>query len=105
MVNYGEATFMTKFLQNEGRIKKLNQIKFRVNDSQKTDKKITTNFEAVNGENVIIKAYLDTNLSKRESEVSSIEKSYNEFKLQNNKHCVEKVSMKRAVKTTIQILL
>ena len=35
--------------------------------------------------------------------LSSLEKDYNEIKLQNNKQSVEKVLVQRAVKTTIQI--
>ena len=37
----------------------INQLKLQVYDNYKKDEKITTNFEAVNDEDVIIKAYLD----------------------------------------------
>ena len=40
------------------------QLKLEVNDSYKKDEKLTTKSEAVNGEDVINKAYLDTKLLK-----------------------------------------
>ena len=42
-----------------------NQIKLEVDDTYKEDKKITTNFEAVDNENVINKTYLDEKLKKK----------------------------------------
>ena len=59
---------------------------------------------AVNDENVINKAYLDTNLSKKEGEISYIEKNHNEYKLHNNKQPSKEVLFEGAVKTTIRIL-
>ena len=47
----------------------LNQLKLNVNDTYKKDEKITTNFETSVDADVIIKAYLDTKLSKREGHV------------------------------------
>ena len=41
-----------------------NQLKLEVNDTYKRDEKLTANFEAVNNENVINKAYLDEKLLK-----------------------------------------
>ena len=38
-----------------------NQLKFEAHDTYKTDEKITTNFEPVNGEDIIHKAELDEN--------------------------------------------
>ena len=38
---------------------KINQLKLEVHDTYKKDEKITTNFEAVNDEDVINKAYID----------------------------------------------
>ena len=40
-------------------------------------KKITTNFEPVNDENVIYKAHLDERLKKIDGQISYIEKDYN----------------------------
>ena len=40
--------------------------------------KITTNFEAVNNDDVINKTYLDEKLSKIAGEITYIEKGYNE---------------------------
>ena len=57
-----------------------NQLKLEVHDVYKKDEKITTNFEAVNDEDVMNKAYLDDNLKKIDGHVSYIEKEYNEFK-------------------------
>ena len=39
----------------------INQLKLEVHDTYKKDKKITTNFEVVNNEDVINKGYLDKN--------------------------------------------
>ena len=66
--------------------------------------KITTNFEAVDNEDVIKKAYLDSKLLKIDGHISKLEKDYNELKLQYNKQIVEDILNQRAVKTTIQIL-
>ena len=67
-------------------------------------KKITTNIEAVDDNDVINKAYLDSKLLKIDGQLSKIEKDYNEFKKQYNKQNVKENLIQRAVKTTIQIL-
>ena len=82
----------------------INQLKFEVHDTYKKDEKITTNFEAVNDEDVINKGYLDSNLLKIDGHLSKLGKDYNEFKLQYNKQSVEDILFQRAVKLTIQIL-
>ena len=82
----------------------INQSKLEVHDTYKKDQKITTNFEAVNDEDVINKAFLDDNLLKINGNFSKLEKDYNEFKLQYNKQNIEDILIQRAVKTTIQIL-
>ena len=82
----------------------INQLKLEVHDSYKKDEKITTDFKAVNNEDVINKAYLDEKLLKIDGHLSKLEKDYNEFKLQYNKQSVEEILIQRAVKTTIQIL-
>ena len=82
----------------------ISQLKLEVHDTYKKDEKITTNFEAVNDEDVINKAYLDEKLKKINGHISYIEKDYNEFKIQYNKQSVEEILIQRAVKTTIQIL-
>jgi len=82
----------------------INQLKLEVHDTYKKDEKITTNFEPIDNEDVINKAYLDEKLSKINGHISYIEKDYNEFKLQYNKQTVEDILIQRAVKTTIQIL-
>ena len=81
-----------------------NQLKLEVYDTYKIDQKITTNFEAVDDEDVINKGYLDEKLFKINGHLSKLEKDYNEFKLQYNKQTVEEILVQRAVKTTIQIL-
>ena len=83
---------------------KINQLKLEVHDTYKKDDKITTNFKAVNDEDVINKAYLDEKLKNIDGHISYNEKDYNEFKLQYNKQNVEEILIQRAVKTTIQIL-
>ena len=42
----------------------INQLKLEVYDTYKKDEKISTNFEAVNNEDVINKGYLDEKLKK-----------------------------------------
>ena len=82
----------------------INQLKLEVHDTYKKDQRITTNFEAVDDEDVINKAYLDEKLIKIKGHLSKLEKDYNEFKLQHNKQNVEDILIQRAVKTTIHIL-
>ena len=64
----------------------------------------TTNFKAVNDEDVKNKAYLKEKLLEIIGHLSSSEKDYNEFKLQYNKQSVKEVLIQRAVKRTTQIL-
>ena len=82
----------------------INQSTLEVYDTYKKVQKITTNFEAVDDEDVINKGYLDEKLLKINGHLSKLEKDYNEFKLQYNKQNVEETLIERAVKTTIQIL-
>ena len=82
---------------------KINQLKLKVNDTYTKDEKLTTNFEAVNYDDVINKPFLDEKL-KQNGHISLLEKDYNEFTLQYNEQSAEKVLVQRAVKTTIQIL-
>ena len=82
----------------------LNWLKLKVNDTCKTDEKLTRIFGPSRDDNVLNKAYLDKNLFKIEGHLSLIEKDYNQFKLQSDKQSVEEVLIERAVKTTIQIL-
>ena len=80
------------------------QLKLEVHGTYKKDKKITTNFEAVDDEDVIHKSFLDEKLLKINGHLSKLEKDFNEFKLQYNKQNLEEILNQRAVKTTIQIL-
>ena len=82
----------------------ISQTKLEVHDTYRKDEKITTNFEAVDDEDVIKKGYLDSKLLKINGRLSKLEKDYNEFKLQYNKQNVEDILIQRAVKTTRQIL-
>ena len=79
----------------------LNQIKLKVNDTNKRNEKITTNFEPSDKKDVISKTYLDTNLSKIKASLSIKEKDFNEFKLRNDEQS-EDVLIERAVITTLQ---
>ena len=81
----------------------INNLKLEIHDTYKKDEKITTNFEAVDKEDVINKGYLDEKLLKIDGHLSKLEKDFNEFKLQYIKQSVE-VLVQKAVKTTIQIL-
>ena len=82
----------------------INQLKLEVHDTYRKDEKITTNFEAVDNDDVINKSYLDSKLMKIDGHLSKLDKDYNDFKLQYNKQNVEDILIQRAVKTTIQIL-
>ena len=82
----------------------INELKLEVHDTYKKDEKITTNFDAVNDEDVINKGFLDEKLLKINGHLSKLEKDFNEFKLQYDKQAVEDILVQRAVKTTIQIL-
>ena len=82
----------------------INQLKLEVHDTYKKDEKITTNFDAVNDEDVISKGFLDEKLLKIDGHLSKLEKDYNEFNKQYDKQNVEDILIQRAVKTTIQIL-
>ena len=82
----------------------INQLKLEVHDTYKKDEKITSNFEPVDNEDVINKGYLDSKLLKIDGHLSKLKKDFNEFKLQYNKQNVEDILIRRAVKTTIQIL-
>ena len=51
---------------------KINHIKFEVHDTYKKDEKITTNFEAVDKEDVINKGYLDSKILKINGHLSKL---------------------------------
>ena len=78
----------------------LKQLKLEVHDTFKKDEIKTTNFKAVNYDDVLNKSYLDKRLSKVEGQISYIEKRYKDF-IPHNK---EDLLIERAVGTTIQIL-
>ena len=82
----------------------INQLKLEGHDTYKKDEKLTTNFEAVDNEDVINKGYLDSKLLKINGHLSKLQKDENEFKKQCNKQNIEEILIQRAVKTTIQIL-
>ena len=81
-----------------------NQLKLEVHDIYKKDEEISTNFEAVDNEDVLNKGHLDSKLLKIDGHLSKLEKDYNEFKQQYYKQNVDEILIQRAVKTTIQIL-
>ena len=78
-------------------------MELKVNVTYQKVEKLTTNFETLNEEDVINKTYLHEQLFKKMSHLSKIEKQINEFKSRNRK-LSEKVSIERALKTTVQIL-
>ena len=82
----------------------INNLKLEVHDTYKKNEKLTTDFEPVDNKDVINKAYLDSKLLKIDGHISKLEKNYNEFILQYNKQNVEGILIRKAVKTTIQIL-
>ena len=82
----------------------INELKLEVHDTYKKDEKLSTNFDAVNDEDVINKGFLDEKLLKINGHLSKLEKGFNEFKKQYDKQAVEDILVQRAVKTTIQTL-
>ena len=82
----------------------ISQLKLEVHDTYKKDEKLTTNFEPTDNSDVINKGYLDEKLIKIDGHLSKLEKDYNEFKLDHDKQAVEEILIRRAVKTTIQVL-
>ena len=66
----------------------INQLKLEVHDTYNKDEKLTTNFEAVDNEDVINNGYLDSKLLKTNGHLSKLDKDYNELKLQYNKRNV-----------------
>ena len=82
----------------------ISQLKLEVHDTYKKDEKLTTNFEPTDNSDVINKGYLDEKLLKIDGHLSKLEKDYNEFKLDHDKQAVEEILIRRAVKTTIQVL-
>ena len=116
MINYGFLSY-TKTSQQKIQcmIKTLTNQNSRQTIFMKYEK-ITTNFEPHKIEVVVNKAYLETEISKKDGHLSIIKKNYNEYKLRNDKDAKppfglekpinqsEEVLFERAVKTTIQIL-
>ena len=82
----------------------ISQLKLEVHNTYKKDEKLTTNFEPTDNSDVINKGYLDEKLIKIDGHLSKLEKDYNEFKLDYDKQAVEEILIRRAVKTTIQVL-
>ena len=82
----------------------IKQLKLEVHDTDKKDEKLSLNFEPTDNSDVINKAYLGEKLKQIDGYISYFEKDYNEFKSQYNKQTVEDILIRRAVKTTIQIL-
>ena len=83
----------------------INQLKLEVHDAYKKNEKLTTNFEPVDGSDVINKGYLDSKLLKINGHLSKLEKDYNEFKQQYNKTKFEEILVQRAIRTTIQNII
>ena len=81
------------------------QLKLEVHHTYRKDEKITTNFQAVNDEDVINKSFLDEKLLKLNGHLSKLQKDYNEFKLQYNKQSVEDSLIQTAVKTTVKYFM
>ena len=82
----------------------INQLKLEIHDTYKKDEKLLTNFEPTGSKDVVNKGYLDEKLLKINGLLSKLEKNYNELKLQYNKQSVQESLIRRAVKTTIQLL-
>ena len=68
--NYGYVDSITLFLKKDKiRDFKLNQLKLQVHDTYEKDEKIRTNFEPVNDEDVVTKAYLDEKSLKKDGNI------------------------------------
>ena len=82
----------------------ITQLKLEIQNTYRKDEKLTTDFEPINNEDVITRAFLDEKLLTINGHLSLSEKDHNDFLLKYNKQSVEETSIQRAVKTTIQIL-
>ena len=83
----------------------INQLKLAVHDTFKKDGKLTTKFVPTDDSDVTNKGYLEEKIVKKiNGHITSLEKDYNDFKLQHNKQSVEQVLLQRTVKTTTQTL-
>ena len=105
IINSAKANLITSLLKKD-KVQDINihQLKLEVHDSYKKHEKLITNFEPVNGEDVISKAYLGEKLLKINGHISLLQKEYKEIKLLSDKQSIEEVLIPRAVKTTRQIL-
>ena len=56
----------------------INQLKLEVHDTYKKDENIAINFEAIDDNDVINIAYLDSKLLQIDGHLSKLEKDYNE---------------------------
>ena len=87
---------ITSFFKKKIPDMKFDQLKLDVYHTYKKDENLTTNFEAVNDEDVINKGFLATKISKIEGQISNMGKNYHEFELHNK----EDLQFERAVRTT-----
>ena len=71
---------------------------------KKKMKKLITNFEPINDEDVINKTYLDEIFLKKDGHLSLLGRDYNEFKKLSHKQSIEEVLIQRVVKTNNQVL-
>ena len=75
MIRYGVLNFLLISAKDRVQYINLNQIKVKINDTYKKTEKISTNFEAVNGEDVLNKEYLDTKLIEVKGNILYIKKN------------------------------
>ena len=102
-MKYGEMSFMILSLQTIGlKIKTLPVQNSKWTILKRKIKKITIKFEPSNDEDVVIKAYLDTETSKVESHMSYIEKEQKQFS--DLERSIKEVLIEGAVKETIEKL-
>ena len=99
-----ESKFDNVSKKDKVQVMNIKQLKLKVHDIYEKDEKTTTNFKAVNDEDVINITYPDENISEIDHHLSFLEKDYNQFKLHYNKQSVERILIHRAVRMTIKVL-
>ena len=81
-----------------------NQSKLKANNTYMKYEKKTTNFEPHKIEVVVNKAYLETEISKKDGHLSIIKKDYNEYKLRNDKDAQTNSMKHEMVDTLLEIV-
>ena len=78
-------------------------MKYKVNDTNIKDEKVTTNFEATNPGAGINERCFETKIAELNIHNSFREKTFHEYVSHNSKLSIEEVLIERAVKAAVQL--